>query len=487
MTSARPVRVLLVKPYQPSQALTICQPPLGILYLAAALRRALGERVQVSFRDMRLHKEDPASMASEIAGRYDLVGISALNCEAEAAHWLAGAVRAASPCTVLALGGPYARSEPDLALKDGGFDWVFHGEADNTFPRAVEARFFGNGDLSAIAGLSWRAAPGAPYAAAFGDSAPVDVNDLPLPAWDLVPFDVYARRHNMNGSLRAGRYAAIMTSRGCPYRCQYCHDIFGKEFRPRSADSVLAELELLKERYGVEEFQIVDDIFNLDRARMRGIARKVITRFGRRRLRFTFPNGVRGDILEPADLPLLRDMGVYDITVAVETASPRLQKLIDKNLDLGRLNRTIDAAAAAGMSVKGFFMLGFPTETREELERTVRYAVDSNLTIAHFFFVIPQQGTQLYDLAKRESGCAPENAHLDHYYARRSWYELAYGFDLPAFRRGAMLRFYLRPRRLLRVLRRTNLNQLLLGEWQFLNLTAGLRGRKPAAGTGGAR
>jgi radical SAM superfamily enzyme YgiQ (UPF0313 family) len=464
MTTNRPVRVLLVKPYQPATTL-LCQPPLGILYLIAALRRRFGDQVEVGYRDMRLFRESPAKVAEEIAGRYDLVGISAINCEAEGTHSLSRAIRALSPKTIIALGGPYARSAPDRAMKLGEFDWIFDGEADRTFPQAVERRFFGDGDLSSVVGLTWRADPRGPFIFNGGEDSIPDLNALPLPAWDLVPFDLYSARHNMNGSLRAKRYAPLFTSRGCPYLCHYCHDLFGKGFRWRSPESVLEEINLLTDRYGVREFQIIDDIYNLHKPRMRAIANQVIERYGRRSLFFTFPNGVRGDIIDPADLPLLRDMGVYDMTIAIETVSPRLQKLIDKNLNVEHARQVIDAAVEAGISVKGFFMLGFPTETLEEIERTIRFAQDSRLTIAYFFFVIPQQGTPLHELAKKVSPRALEQVSLADYYAKQSWYELAYNVDMTRIRRDALLRFYLRPRRIFRVLRRANFQQLrLLGE-----------------------
>jgi len=459
-----------VKPYQPTGAHTICQPPLGILYLASSLRQHLGAQVEVDFRDLRLFKARPETLASKIAGKYDVVGVSALSCEAEAAHALAHAVRTRSPEAVLALGGPYVRSAWDQALAGGGFDWIFDGEAERTFPRAVQERFFGRGDLSALPGLTWRADSSGPFVSNGGDDPIQDLDALPLPAWDLVPFDVYARRHNMNGSLRARRYAPLLTSRGCPYRCHYCHDIFGRRFRARSPDRLMEEIDVLKVVHGVREFQIVDDNFNLDRHRMREIASQVIARHGPRALWFTFPNGIRGDIMEPGDLATLRDMGVYDLTVAIETASPRLQRLLQKNLDIERARKTIDAAVEAGISVKAFFMLGFPTETAEEMESTIRFALDSKLTIAHFFFVIPFPGTPLYDLARRESTVSPDPSTLFSYYAKASWYARAYGVDMAAVRRSAIRRFYFRPRRLLRVLRRMNLNQVLLGEWLFLRL-----------------
>ncbi len=458
------VRILLIKPYEPAHGLAM-QPPVGILYLISALRREFGEDVEATYRDLRLHHEVPESFVERMEGDYDLVGISALNHEAEATHRLVKAIKAARPETLVVVGGPYARSAPDRIMAAAGADWIFRGESDRTFPQAVREHFYGAGELGTIPGLIWRRSPDEEYRLNAGEDSIEDVGSLPFPAWDLVPFDLYARRQNMNVSLRASRYAPIFTSRGCPYRCNYCHDLFGKGFRWRGVDSVMEEIELLTERYGVREFQIIDDIYNLHKPRMREIARRVIARYGKRSLYFCFPNGVRSDIIDVADLPLLRDMGVYDMSIAVETVSPRLQKLIDKNLDIPKVRRVIDAAARAGISTKGFFMLGFPTETLAEMEATVQFAVDSKLTMAHFFFVVPQKGTPLYDLAQREAPGALEKVSLRDYYTEQPWYQLAYGVDMNRIISRAVFRFHGKPSRILAIAKRTNFLNLLGGAW----------------------
>jgi radical SAM superfamily enzyme YgiQ (UPF0313 family) len=466
---SRPLRILLIKPYQPATQLC-CQPPLGLLYLVSSLRDRFKSEVDVRCWDLRLFREGPEEFAAKIAGDYDILGISALNCEADASYRLARAVKAASPGTVTVLGGPLSRSAPDQVMESGAIDWIFGGEAERTFPRAIEKRFFGDRDLAGIPGLAWRAEGEAAFRSNGGEDYIQDLDSIAMPAWDLVPFDIYARRSNMNNVLKEERYAPLFTSRGCPYTCHYCHDIFGKGFRWRSVDGVLGEIETLTERYGVREFQIVDDIYNLHKPRMRSIAKKVIERYGPRSLHFCFPNGVRADIIDPADLPLLREMGVYSMSVAVETVSPRLQKLIDKNLDIQRASRVIDAADASGIAVRGFFMLGFPTETREEIDETVRFALRSRLTFATFFSVIPQKGTPIYELARRESASALETVFMTDYYSDVPWYQLAYGLDLLRIRRKAMRRFYLTPTRVLRLLRLATPRWLALGVWHLLSL-----------------
>jgi radical SAM superfamily enzyme YgiQ (UPF0313 family) len=475
------LRVLLVKPFQPVRN-PLCQPPLGILYLCSALRKGFGSDIEVSYEDHRLFQEDPLSSAERIADqRYDLVGFSALNFEAETVHRMAKIIKLRSPHTLIALGGPYPHSSPERAQRYGGIDWIFDGEAELTLPQAVSAHFFGKGTLERIPGLIFRHKEGDPYISTGAPELPRDLDALPFPAWDLVPFDLYASRPNMNGWLKGKRYAPIFTSRGCPYRCNYCHDLFGKGFRWRSPENVLEEIELLHREYGVDEFHIIDDIYNLHKPRMRKIAQLIIERFGEGRLNFCFPNGVRADILDPEDLPLLKRMGVFQISVAVETVTPRLQTLIEKNLKIDRVERIINECHRLGILTKGFFMLGFPTETVEEIEATIRFAVRSRLTFAGFYLVIPQEGTPIYHLARKVSPLATRKVILKDFYNEQSWYQLAYGVDLRAIQRRAFRRFYLRPWRIFKLARVLSPGNLFLGFLAFLRIAIT---RDPVLGRG---
>lgn len=469
--SSRPTRVLLVKPFQPVRQ-PLCQPPLGILYLASSLRAHFGHEIDVSIHDMRLFRDDADTFADEIvATGFDIVGFSALNFEAEVSQRMAARIKAAAPETILALGGPYAHSSPERIRASAAFDWIFDGEAERTFARTIEAWRAGNEDeMRAIPGLTWRKHRNGAYHINGGTDSIQDLDSLPYPAWDLVPFATYAKRPNMNGWLRGRAYAPIFTSRGCPYKCNYCHDIFGKKYRWRSVENVVNEIALLHERYGIDEFQIIDDIFNLHKPRMREIARAIIARFGARRLHFCFPNGVRADILDPEDLPLLRDMGVYQIAVAIETVTPRLQAMVEKHLNIDRVREVVAACAQVGIYTKGFFMLGFPTETREEIEATIQFALDSQLTFAGFYLVVPQEGTPIHALAKREAPEALRQITRKDFYSERSWYQLAYGINLRRIQRVAFRRFFLHPRRAWRIARAVSASSLLTGFVAFLRI-----------------
>jgi len=466
------IRVLLVKPYRATVA-TVCQPPLGLLYLASSLRERV-DNIEIDLVDMRLTEKTPSDLVADLqrSHGYDLVGVSALNFEAEAAHEIAVAIKRRFPKTVTAIGGPYVHSSPDRVKSGGGFDWACDGEAERAFAAAVRAHFAGDGALSDIPGLIWWDCDTGTYQSNGGADATPKLDSIPMPAWDLVDFDEYARRPNQNGWLKGTRYAAIFTSRGCPFKCSYCHDIFGKTFRWRSVDSVLAEITHLHEVYGVDEFQIVDDIFNLHKPRMREIASRVVARFGERKLNFCFPNGIRADIFDVEDIPLLARMGVFQLAVAVETVTPRLQELIQKHLDIDRVRDVIAACDREGILTKGFFMIGFPTETVEEIEATIRFAVRSKLTWGGFYLVVPQENTPLHDLAKQEAPVAVEHITLRDYYSDTPWYQHAYGVNLRKIQKRAFRRFYLRPRRMWRIVTNVDSTNLLRGLNLFFEIIA---------------
>ena len=103
----------------------------------------------------------------------------------------------------------------------------------------------------------------------------------------------------------------------------------------------------------------------------------------------SFPNGLRGDVMDEELLDKLKRAGTYKINYAIESPVPRIQKLINKNINLAKLERIIDATAKKNIIVFGFFMIGFPTETKEEILQTIEYACRSKLDIVKFSMVTP--------------------------------------------------------------------------------------------------
>ncbi len=477
----RPLKVLLIKPYQNISAL-LHSPPLGLLYLVSTLRERFGDTVDIELLDMKLAHHDAQWMEQELMkGRFeaDVMGVSALNFEAQAAKKLADVFKAHNEDTITILGGPYALHRSEELLNKTQFDWVFSGAADNTFPEAIARLVEGEPFCGDIAGMSYKLHDGGCHVDV--EQANIKkLDDLPLPAWDLIDFDAYAKKTNMMGMLRGRRYATLFTSRGCPYLCNYCHDIFSKKFTHRSPEDVLAEIEMLYEQYGVDEFQIVDDIFNLHKPRLKKIMGGVAERWPGK-IKFTFPNGVRGDILDDEVLDALKEAGTYALKIAVETVTPRLQTLIEKDLDVEKTRWAIDACNERGIMTGGFFMLGFPSETEEELKATIDFALKSKLTVAHFFIVVPQKETPLYDLAMNENAdsleafTAMQEGENTTYYSAQSWYQMAYGTPLNKYLTYAFVRFYFSPYRILRILRQIPFKSLLGSVTALLGIILRLR------------
>src|SRR5215467_2295178 len=455
---AERLRVLLVKPYQPTH-MRVASPPLGLLYLAATLRQMFGNDVEVRLLDQKLDQ----ARYSEARGllqefRPHVVGLSALNWEAEESGRFALMMQTEFPGTIVAIGGPFAHRNTQKICATGVYDWIFDGEADWSFPIACQRWFRGDKTMEDIVGLTWREAPGEPYT----NNADVlrlglkkavgvvdDIDAIPLPAWDLIDFDRYAKVRNFMSLLKGKRYAPIFTSRGCPFLCTYCHDIFGKQFRWRSPENVAAEVKMLREM-GVDELEVVDDIFNMNPPRMKAVCRAIEPY----QMHMCFPNGLRFDILDEEGCEALTRAGTYAACVAIETITPRLQELIKKHLRVDRTHQAIRWMAERGVMVRGFFMLGFPTETLDEIHATIDYAVKSDLAQAYFFNVVPQPGTPLYDLALQENAAALELQALQEYHSITSWYTAAYGVNMQTVMKWALIRFLvLSPRRWVRLIR----------------------------------
>jgi anaerobic magnesium-protoporphyrin IX monomethyl ester cyclase len=369
--------------------------PLGVMSIAAYLRqRGLSD---IRILDMRVHDLSVDQVRDEIAAyRPDVVGITAMSLEAQAAHEVLAAARQVCPGCVTVMGGPYPTATPELALADALLDYVVLSEGEETAWELLQALLSG-GEAHQVAGLAYRGADGRVVRSSARPPM-MDMDSLPWPAYDLVDMEAYfsqLRTHLSPQQARA-RYAPLFTSRGCPFGCIYCQHMFGRRIRYRSPESVLAQIGHLIEAYGVQEIHFEDDSFNVDLDRAKRVFDLLIEAdLG---TKIAFPNGMRADFVDREFMRKAKAAGVYSVAFGIETASPRIRKMIHKNLDLDKVTEAIDLAYEFGIWSIGFFMLGFPGETRQEMEETVDFAVRSKLTTASLHSVIPLPATPLWDL-----------------------------------------------------------------------------------------
>ena len=445
---ADPNRLLLVDVNGGLRFLNVT-PSLGLLSLATYLRRARPE-LQIEILDQKLLGWDSRKVAHfATERRVGLLGLSVLSMAASEAAAIARHVKRISPAVRVVVGGPHPTVCPEDSLQEPALELALRGEAEITFERLI-GRLRSGGDLSDIPGIVWRDRG----RVVLGPSPEIieNLDDLPIPDWSLLPPDPYWR---VNGFSMMGRrrYLPLMTSRGCPFGCTYCHDVLGRGFRARSPDSVLAELHALSARYGVQEFEILDDVFNLQVDRAMEILERIRLELPGTRL--LFPNGLRADLLTPALIAKLRSAGTYYSSFAVESASPRIQRLIKKNLDLEKTRENIALCAEAGLFCNGYFMVGFPTETMRELRQTIEFALRSPLHQASFFRVTPYEGTVLRASLPDEVQQRLDRAGSEgmHHHSPQVNLGLFSDRELRRANREALLRFYFDPFRILRSLR----------------------------------
>lgn len=419
-------------------------PPLGILYLASVIRETQGSEFEAGVMDLGLTSLEEAGKRLR-EWKPDYVGLGAMSCEAGLMHDFAKLAKDCDSGTKVISGGPHASVAGGDILEDRNIDCVVIGEAERTIVELLEA-MEGNGDLSGVRGIAFRkgggteATPPRPFIE--------DLDALPLPAWDLVDIRAYGKLPNWGGILKEDYYAVISTSRGCPYNCYFCHNMFGKKVRARSPRSVVEEMRILRDRYGVREFHVVDDAFNVDVSRAKEICNLIVERVPGAAL--SFPNGLRADVMTGELIELLRRAGTYRIHYGFETASPRLQKMIGKNLDIPKAVETFGATARAGIITGAYFMLGFPGQTREEILETIDFAAGSRLDAAYFFKATPYPGSGFHDSLGGGAG-GPRDTDYDdfHFYsARRSYGDIAEA-ELNSLILLAQQKFFLKPGRLI--------------------------------------
>jgi anaerobic magnesium-protoporphyrin IX monomethyl ester cyclase len=432
------MRVLLISPAYRTH---IVAPHLGLGYLASALRRR-GHQVEIL---------DGVREKVEYDARdFDLAGVTAMTTYFPEAAAEVRRAKARGLKTVI--GGPHVIADPLGSLAQSGADFACSGEGEGTLSRLADGEA-----PETIPGLChWK--DGRPFA---NPPAPFHraIDDFGGPAWDLIdprsyppaPHGMIARRFPL---------APIITTRGCPYPCTYCSAPLtaGKVMRFRDPELVAEEVERLHRDYGVREVQIEDDNFTLRREH----AARVCEALLRRRLPviWSLPNGVRIDKLDPELLALMKRAGCYLMALGIESANQRVLDLVRKHLDVETVRRVVGWVKAAGIEAWGFFMIGFPTETREEVLNTVRFAHSLPLDRVQFGKTTPLPGTALYELWKRDySGGAEIDWRRFNYYAFHAAWSPVPEEELARLQRRAHLDFYLKPRNLWRVVSRLRPSQ----------------------------
>jgi anaerobic magnesium-protoporphyrin IX monomethyl ester cyclase len=373
------MKVLLINPSSRGtfRVLGFLLPPLGLLYVAAALR-ARGHEVRVV--DRSVDRNPPPF------GEADVVGIHSDTTRIDRALALAKRARSAGARTVL--GGPHPCFVPEEIFATGAVDAVVRGEGEASLPALLEAWETGE-DPASIPGLIL------PRADGFVDTGERerirDVDALPLPARDLVDLPAYARARMGNRPI-----TPVHTSRGCPHRCRFCSStrFDGARWRARSADSVLAELEHLSRDLGFKAVCFMDDNFTRSPARVHAVCDGILEKG--LDLHWWCFSRVDTIVAHPDMARHMAEAGARSIFIGVESASESQLRRFGKGIRPGMASEAVRILKANGFEVLASYILGAPEETRSDLRATIRRARELDTDTAQFTLLTPYPGTDLY-------------------------------------------------------------------------------------------
>ncbi len=419
------MKILLINPpqtfYQGSD-LPAGNLPLGLMYIAAVLQKA-GYAVEILDAFMAgagfEEKNGEAvtiglpfkQIQEEIRTRKpDIVGIAGpFTSQIGHAIQTSKVAKEVNPNILTVVGGPHVTLVPKEFLQEANsVDIAVAGEGEYAMLEIAQC-FEGKKPFSEIKGIAYRqngeviVNPRRPFLE--------NLDELPYPAYDLVDMEQYLSPKIGYRSFQ-NRAISMITSRGCPFNCCFCavHLHMGKGFRAHSAQYVLDHIQYVVGKYKVKNIFFEDDNLTLDLKRFEAICDGIIER--KIKIGWETPNGVRADCLTMPLLKKMKQSGANSVFVGVESGDQQiLDKVVCKSLDLNRVVEFAKNAKEIGLKTGAFYIIGFPGETKENMQHTVNFALELKRKYdvgMHLFAATPSYGTRLYEECKAKGYIAAD-------------------------------------------------------------------------------
>ena len=383
------MKLLLVK--APSSTHTI-NPPLSLAYLIPNAKKYAEIKILDCLKE-NYNFEDFKKYIKFY--KPDVVGFTAFTMEIDSVFKCAKIVKKLNEKIYTIVGGPHASTFPENVLEKEFIDFVFVSEAETNFPKLLKQLKGVKKNFRNISNLGFKENGKIIFNKLILEE---DLDSLPFPDFDLMNFKTYPKLY----LARKHPSIPILTSRGCPFNCTFCtgYKISGKKFRARSPENIMEELKLLKQKYKIKEFQIWDDNFTLDRKRAMKFCNLLIKE--NLDLIWWCPNGVRMETLDYELLKKMKDSGCYAIVLGIESGSEKIQKDMNKNLNFKKLKEIVNIAYRLKLRTQGFFIIGYPTETKEDIIKTIKLAKSLPLDRATFGLFQPLPGSDIYNKLKSQ-------------------------------------------------------------------------------------
>ena len=314
----------------------------------------------------------------------DIIGITVMTPKVASAFKIAGIIKKYNPEIKVVFGGnhPTVKSE-EVMINSTNVDAIIIGEGEKSFSKLIDS-FSENRVPENIDGVSYRN-KGFP---AFGKPSQLIEN------LDILPFPT--REFLDNDSYTSEDLGIILTSRGCPYGCYYCSakSIWGKKIRFRTIGNVMEELDLIIGKYGIKHLTIKDDIFTIDRVRLKNFCNELLSR----KMKLTWECNSRADLLDKDSLKLMHKSGCNGIKIGVEAGDDNTLRKLRKNITIQKLRDAGRILKKSKIHWTGYFMMGIPTQTKEEVKLIPKFMKQIKPDFASLSVYEAYPGTELFEL-----------------------------------------------------------------------------------------
>lgn len=379
-------RVLLVNPCLPSLPKEVVSTPFGIGWMSAVLKEngfnvnLLDMQVEPSFEKLQALL-DPAPLVVGVAH----ISNFSMGWSGRVAEY----IRQLLPNTPIFAGGVGATYEPHRALFGNNVSAVVVGEAEYTMLELVRRSQERGGrlinyDFESIAGVAFKDNQSIVYSPNRG--AIQDLNTLPLPDRGLFKMELYPQ-------------GSIITSRGCSHACAFCSSadfwekVAGKgetRVRLRSANNVLEELVELKQRYGINQFYVLDDVFTVDRNRVIEICQGIIDL----NLDLKWACLARGDQVDPEMLRIMKASGCTQVHYGLESANDNTLRRIGKGITSRQIGQALEWTKEVGLRTRTSIILGMPGDTETEVRDTFKFIQHFRPNEVQIYALMPYPGSR---------------------------------------------------------------------------------------------
>lgn len=367
---------------------------LGLAYIAAYARL---HHTDLSFVVLDTRVASSKETKKFFNTSFDLIGITIFCPVYHEVKAIFEKIKSCNPETPICLGGPYTTTMMEEIFKETPAEYAVYGEGELTFNELIHF-LKGDGNLDEIKGLMYRKTNGDVVKNPAREQIQ-DLDSVHLPAYDLWPMERYPLHR-------------IVSSRGCPFSCAFCNSssIWSGNWRKRSPESILEEVNYLNKNYGKKIFIFGDNSFNIDTRRVEEFCDLLILN----NTKILWSASIRADIITQPVADKMKKAGCYNVAIGIESANNKILAKINKQTTIEKITEGISIFKNAGIEVLGQFVIGSPYDTLETVEESIEWAKNSDCDFINFYSVLPFKGTPQWDYVEEHGHFYSDVIHHFH-------------------------------------------------------------------------